>query len=87
MFDTGNAIMMTSGAYAMTSTPLRTGGEEREVSAMFLLKFVKSLPFDAYMMMILLAALGVKIPICRLHVDARRAGERVCRDADDRHDV
>lgn len=62
MFDTGNAIMMTGGAYAMTSTLLRTGGEERESAGDVLLKFVKSLPFDAYMMMILLAALGVKIP-------------------------
>ena len=59
MFDTGNAIMMTGGAYAMTSTLLRTGGEERESVGDVLLKFVKSLPFDAYMMMILLAALGV----------------------------
>lgn len=62
MFDTGNAIMMTGGAYAMTSTLLRTGGDERESVGDVLLKFVKSLPFDAYMMMILLAALGVKIP-------------------------
>ena len=62
MFDTGNAIMMTGGAYAMTSTLLRTCGEERESVGDVLLKFVKSLPFDAYMMMILLAALGVKIP-------------------------
>lgn len=62
MFDTGNAIMMTGGAYAMTSTLLRTGGEERESVGDVLLKFVKSLPFDAYMMMIRLAALGVKIP-------------------------
>ena len=62
MFDTGNAIMMTGGAYAMTSTLLRTGGEERESVGDVLLKFVKSLPFDAYMMMILLAVLGVKIP-------------------------
>lgn len=62
MFDTGNAIMMTGGAYAMTSTLLRTGGEERESVGDVLLKFVKSLPFDAYMMMILFAVLGVKIP-------------------------
>ena len=62
MFDTGNAIMMTGGAYAMTSTLLRTGGEERESVGDVLLKFVKSLPFDAYMIMIILAALGVKIP-------------------------
>ena len=62
MFDTGNAIMMTGGAYAMTSTLLRTGGEERESVGDVLLKFVKSLPFDAYMLMIFLAALDVKLP-------------------------
>lgn len=55
---------------------------------MFLLKFVKSLPFDAYMMMILLAALGMKIPsvVFTLTRPAGQ-GECVCRDADDRHDV
>ena len=62
MFDTGNAIMMTGGAYAMTSTLLKTGGETRESVGDILMKFVKSLPFDAYMIMIILAALGVKIP-------------------------
>ena len=74
MFDTGNAIMMTGGAYAMTSTLLRTGGEERESVGDVLLKFVKSLPFDAYMMMILLAALGVKIP-CVVFTLTRPAGQ------------
>ena len=75
MFDTGNAIMMTGGAYAMTSTLLKTGGayamtstllktggEQRESVGDILMKFVKSLPFDAYMLMILLAALDVKLP-------------------------
>ena len=62
MFDTGNAIMMTGGAYAMTSTLLKTGGETRESVGDILMKFVKSLPFDAYMIMLILAALGVKIP-------------------------
>ena len=52
MFDTGNAIMMTGGAYAMTSTLLKTGGEQRESVGDILMKFVKSLPFDAYMLMI-----------------------------------
>ena len=62
MFDTGNAIMMTGGAYAMTSTLLKTGGEQRENVGDILMKFIKSLPFDAYMLMILLAALDVKLP-------------------------
>ena len=62
MFDTGNAIMMTGGAYAMTSTLLKTGGEQRESVGDILMKFVKSLPFDAYMLMMFLAALDVKLP-------------------------
>ena len=51
-----------AGAYAMTSTLLKTGGEQRESVGDILMKFVKSLPFDAYMLMILLAALDVKLP-------------------------
>ena len=62
MFDTGNAVMMTGGAYAMTSTLLKTGGGEKESFGDILMKFVKSLPFDAYMLMLILAAAGVKIP-------------------------
>ena len=33
MFDTGNAIMMTGGAYAMTSTLLKTGASSGRASA------------------------------------------------------
>lgn len=62
MFDTGNAVMMTGGAYAMTSTLLKTGGEKRESVGDILMKFIKSLPFDAYMTMIILAALDIKLP-------------------------
>ena len=62
MFDTGNAVMMTGGSYAMTSTLLHTGGETRESAKDILLKFLKSVPFDTYMVMILLAALNVPMP-------------------------
>lgn len=62
MFDTGNAIMMTGGSYAMTSTLLHTGGETKESAKDILLKFLKSTPFDTYMVMILLAALDVPMP-------------------------
>ena len=51
MFDTGNAVMMTGGSYAMTSTLLKTGGEEREGAKDVLMKFLKSAPFDTYMVM------------------------------------
>lgn len=62
MFDTGNAVMMTGGSYAMTSTLLKTGGEEKESAKDILMKFLKSAPFDTYMIMFALAALNVKIP-------------------------
>ncbi|MBR3796482.1 MAG: transporter [Clostridia bacterium] len=62
MFDTGNAVMMTGGSYAMTSTLLKTGGEERDSVKDVLLKFLKSAPFDTYMVMFALAALNVRIP-------------------------
>ncbi len=62
MFDTGNAVMMTGGLYAMTSTLLHTGGKEQESVGQIILKFLKSVPFDTYMVMILIAAAGIKIP-------------------------
>ena len=62
MFDTGNAVMMTGGSYAMTSTLLKTGGENREGAKDILLKFLKSLPFDTYMIMFTMILLNVKMP-------------------------
>lgn len=61
MFDTGNAVMMTGGSYAMTSTLLGTG-EKRESAKDILMKFLKSAPFDTYMVMFLLLALNVQLP-------------------------
>ena len=62
MFDTGNAVMMTGGSYAMTSTLLKTGGETRESAKDVLLKFLKSIPFDTYMVMFAMMLLNVKMP-------------------------
>lgn len=62
MFDTGNAIMMTGGSYAMTSTLLKTGGDKREGVREILLKFVRSLPFDTYMIMFALILMKVQLP-------------------------
>lgn len=61
MFDTGNAVMMTGGSYAMTSTLLHIGGK-RESARDVLMKFLTSVPFDTYMVMFLLMALGVQLP-------------------------
>ncbi|MBE5799618.1 MAG: transporter [Clostridiales bacterium] len=62
MFDTGNAVMMTGGSYAMTSTLLKTGGETRESAKDILLKFLKSLPFDTYMVMFAMVLLDIDMP-------------------------
>lgn len=62
MFDTGNAVMMTGGAYAMTSTLLKTGGEKRESAKEIALKFLSSAPFDTYMVLFALTALNIAIP-------------------------
>ena len=62
MFDTGNAVMMTGGSYAMTSTLLKTGGETRESAKDILIKFLKSVPFDTYMVMFAMVLLNVKMP-------------------------
>lgn len=62
MFDTGNAVMMTGGSYAMTSTLLKTGGEKRESAREVLMKFLKSVPFDTYLLMFVLMALNMRLP-------------------------
>ena len=62
MFDTGNAVMMTGGSYAMTSTLLRTGGGKRESAREVLMKFLKSIPFDTYLLMFVLMALNMRLP-------------------------
>lgn len=62
MFDVGNAVMMTGGAYALTSTLLKTGGETRESAGDILMKFLRSAPFDTYLIVFLLMALNVQLP-------------------------
>lgn len=61
MFDAGNAVMMTSGAYAVTSTLLRTGGKKEGIGDI-LLKFFKSVPFDTYVVLFALMAFNIEIP-------------------------
>lgn len=62
VFDVGNAVMMTGGAYALTSTLLKTGGETRESAGDILMKFLRSAPFDTYLIVFLLMALNVQLP-------------------------
>ena len=61
LFDAGNAIMMTAGVYAMTSTLLKTGGR-KESGKDILMKFLSSLPFDTYMLMFALTLFNIAIP-------------------------
>lgn len=65
MFDTGNAVMMTGGSYAITSSLLHLeDGEEKENEQEngILKKFVTSVPFDTYMLMLLMTALNIPVP-------------------------
>ena len=68
MFDIGNAVIMTGGSYTMTSTLLRIGGGKRDGLKEILLKFVRSAPFDTYMILLALTALNISIPpvVCEL---------------------
>lgn len=68
MFDIGNAVMMTGGSYTMTSTLLHIGGGKRDGLKEILLKFVRSAPFDTYMILLALTALNISIPpvVCEL---------------------
>ena len=62
MFDMGNAVVMTGGSYAMTSTLLKIGGREKESAGDILMKFVKSPPFDTYVLMFVLLVLNIRLP-------------------------
>lgn len=62
LFDIGNAIVMTGGAYAVTSTLLKTGGDKKEGPKEILIKFLMSAPFDTYLLLLGLSVLGVKLP-------------------------
>lgn len=61
LFDTGNAIMMTGGSYALTSTLLHTGGKKESIKDI-VMKFLRSIPFDAYMILLGCTLLGIQIP-------------------------
>ena len=61
LFDTGNAIMATGGSYALTSIMLKTNGEKMTFKDI-LLKFVRSVPFDAYIILLLLTIFKIRLP-------------------------
>jgi len=61
MFDIGNSIMVTGGSYAFTSVLLPAEGTRIGLGAM-VKKFLTSVPFDVYMLMLVLTAAGIAIP-------------------------
>ena len=61
LFDAGNAIMMTGGSYALTGLVEGKGPVEHPVR--FVTKrLAKSIAFDAYIILIVLAVAGIHIP-------------------------
>lgn len=61
LFDTGNAIVCLGGAYSIASI---IKGEQRESPVrQVLLAIVRSVPFDTYVIMIVLSLLHVRVPM------------------------
>lgn len=60
LFDAGNAVVCTGGSYAFASVMLGKGN--RSPVAAFFKKLFRSIPLDTYLLMLLLAALGWKLP-------------------------
>ena len=60
LFDAGNAVMCTGATFTMASIASGTG-ERPSVKNVFK-SLVSSLPFDAYLIMTLLAVLGISLP-------------------------
>lgn len=62
MFDTGNAMIMTGGSYAITSTLLHTNPEEPATLRSAVKKCFTSVPLLTYLLMLILNALRIPIP-------------------------
>lgn len=62
LFDIGNAVMVAGGSFAFTSTFLRTNPGEKQTAGTLLKKFVSSVPFDTYMLMLLVVIFGIPVP-------------------------
>ena len=61
MFDVGNAVMCTGGTYALVSATTGAGEDKTTVKGT-VKKLLSSVPFDIYMLMLILAVAGVHIP-------------------------
>ena len=62
LFDIGNAFMVTGGSFAFTSTFLQTNPAEKQTLFTLLKKFVSSIPFDTYLLMLALVVFNIPVP-------------------------
>ena len=61
MFDVGNSISCTGGSYALTTKAINDSNEKNSLKNIFE-KLYKSVPFMTYILMLILAIIGIKIP-------------------------
>lgn len=82
MFDAGNSPFNCGGAYALTAA--LTGGERLTVRSV-LGRMLRSVPFDTFLVILLLGLLGLRLAADGLHRGGDvRSGQRLSGDADDR---
>lgn len=62
MFDAGNSIMCTGGSYALSATFLESGKAPGERLRAFGRRLFSSIPFDVYLLMVVLTLLDIAIP-------------------------
>lgn len=62
LFDTGNALMMTGGAFAITTSILRTSSHQTSILSGIVRQLAKSHLFILYVFMAVLVAFGVHLP-------------------------
>lgn len=60
MFDAGNSIMCTGGTYAIAQSTL--GGEKKRGIGSFCKTLFSSVPFDVYVIMLILSLLNLRLP-------------------------
>ncbi len=61
LFDTGNALVVTGGSYSVSGAMLKGEGEKQGVLSVFKRLF-SSVPFDTYLIMLVVSVCGLKIP-------------------------
>jgi predicted permease len=61
LFDFGNSIYCCGGAYAITSTVI--GNKKKAGVKSIIKKLITSLPFDTYIIMLIISLIGIKIPV------------------------